>query len=418
VVGGQLQIELCDAAARAPGAPAPPPGQVVAEIATDASGTETLQLAHEGFIFDIPIDPDSWVVASGSVDLGAGTGSIAQAATRDEISAMTAARFAITVDGYELGPAGNPMFADVAGLALRLTAADGSALAVVPVTTDAAGHGNGTDHGSIVGFFSPVPWVDGAVSLDLLVDGAVVDSRPISPTAPAVGAVQVETVGGARTVSWEVEDPDADSSEGMSFTVLWSADGGETWLPAADGVSDTELTIPESAPLPGGDDVLVQVIANDGVRTGQATSATFAAPGHAPTVVIAGAPAGPIEEGELVELTAVIADPEATGRGLDIAAIDGIAWGGLSMSSVDGPLLRTRDLPLGNNTIEVVVTDSAGNEATAEVVIEVVERTSPSRDAEPVEPRANDYFNAFQCIPDSASQAVAGSCAEATTESR
>jgi hypothetical protein len=76
-------------------------------------------------------------------------------------------------------------------------------------------------------------------------------------------------------------------------------------------------------------------------------------------------------------------------------------------------VLRTSELAIGANTVTVAVADAAGNEATAEVVIEVVERTSPSRAAEPAEPRAIDYFNSFQCIPDSAEQAVADSCAEA-----
>lgn len=193
---GQLQLDLC--ISQQPAADVddagPVPGQLVAELTTNSVGMETLQIAHEGFLFDIPIDPESWIVASGSVDVESGTGELAETALRDELSPMTASRFAISLDGYELASA-------PAGLALQLAAGDGSALAVVPVADDGAGHGSGdgSGDGGSFGFVSPVPWVEGAVSLDLLVDGVVVDSQPISPTAPSVGAVQVATTCRSRS---------------------------------------------------------------------------------------------------------------------------------------------------------------------------------------------------------------------------
>ncbi len=316
---GQLQLDLCisqQSAADVDDA-APAPGQLVAEMTTNSVGMETLQIAHDGFLFDVPIDPESWIVASGSVDVDSGTGALAQAVMRGDLSPITASRFALSLDGHEV--ANSPT-----GLALQLTAADGTALAVVPVVDDGAGHGNGdgSDPARSFGFYSPVPWVEGAVSLDLLVDGIVVDSQPISPTAPSVGAVEVETIGGSRThtVHWEVDDPDPGALDEMTFTVLWSADG-ETWIPAAVDVTGTEVTIPDSAGLPGGDHVQVQVIANDGVRTGTATSASFAAADQAPRVAItpkllteaADGRHLEYEVGDVVELQAVVSDPEAGG---------------------------------------------------------------------------------------------------------
>jgi hypothetical protein len=68
---------------------------------------------------------------------------------------------------------------------------------------------------------------------------------------------------------------------------------------------------------------------------------------------------------------------------------------------------------VGTHTVTVAVTDAAGNEAIDEIVLEIAGRTSPTRATAQIEPRAVEYFNTFQCIPDSASQAVADTCAEA-----
>jgi hypothetical protein len=69
-------------------------------------------------------------------------------------------------------------------------------------------------------------------------------------------------------------------------------------------------------------------------------------------------------------------------------------------------VLTLADLPVGTHAISVEVTDAAGNASTAEVVVEIAERTSPTRATETAEPAAVDYFNTFQCIPDSAGQIV------------
>jgi hypothetical protein len=70
----------------------------------------------------------------------------------------------------------------------------------------------------------------------------------------------------------------------------------------------------------------------------------------------------------------------------------GIAWTGPTFWSTTGPVLSTRDLPVGPNTISVVVTDGDGNEARAEVVIEVFERTSPTRYTESPDPAAVEFL--------------------------
>jgi hypothetical protein len=387
--GDGIQLELCVADALPPAEPLPADplgGPVVAVHGTNAVGMETITLQAEGQTFDIPLDPETWVIASGTIDLHERTGSIAQAATRDELSPGTAGLHAETVEALAAGGAST-------AFALQLVGADGTPLVVVPVAVDGAGrpaspaHGGGAERGSATGYFSPIPWVDGATAIELVVDGAVVDSRPISATPPEV--TDVEAIAGpeATTLRWQAVDPDPGAAEGLTYTVLWSADG-ETWVPAAVDVAATELTVPTSSRFPGGTETHVQVIANDGVNTGEATSAAFAAPTHAPVVAIAGAPRGPVEQYDLVELTAVVDDPDAVG-GMDIL---GIAWTGPTFGSTTGPVLSTRDLPVGPNTISVVVTDGDGHEARAEVVIEVFERTSPTRYTESPDPAAVEFL--------------------------
>jgi hypothetical protein len=203
----------------------------------------------------------------------------------------------------------------------------------------------------------------------------------------------------------------------MTYTVLWSADG-ETWIPAAVDVTGTEVTIEDSAGLPGGDDVQVQVIANDGVLTGVATSDAFSAPDQAPRVAITpklavGVATGePLiyEVGDVVELQAVVSDPEAGGGHEGHIDVLSYSWGSSQAHLGSDPVLTLADLPVGEHTISVEVTDRAGNVSTAEVDVEITERTSPTRAAEPA---AVDYFNTFQCIPDSAGQVVGESCARA-----
>ena len=92
---GELQLDLC--ISQEPAADVndavPAPGELVAEVTTNSVGMETLEIVHEGFTFDVPVDPESWIVASGSVDVDSGTGALAQAVMQDELRSHTASRF-------------------------------------------------------------------------------------------------------------------------------------------------------------------------------------------------------------------------------------------------------------------------------------------------------------------------------------
>jgi hypothetical protein len=403
---GNYGLELCVAGGPPvddgdPG-PADLPAQLPAfEVGTNAAGMETIEIAHAGMLLEIPIAPARWLLVSGALDPAAAAGHIQQATEQVEISSVTASRFELAIDGHRTG-------ASAHGLALRLVGPGAVPLAVVPVVVDGNGHGNGTDHGSTLGFLSPVPWVDGAVAIELIVDGAVVDSRPISASAPVVGAVQVEPAGpnGDVRISWEATDADPDAERDQPFRtqVLWGVGG--TWIPIATDVTGNELIVPASMPLPGGDEVRIRVVVSDGVRTGDAMSAPFSAATHGPLVGIAGEPPGPVEQGELVELSAVVLD--AGQHDLEDISLTyrRIELEGAAGELGTGPTLDTRELPVGRNEIEVTAIDPDGNAATATVVVEVVERTTPTRRDEPPDPGAVAFLTADDFVTPTTSTTV------------
>ena len=89
--------------------------------------------------------------------------------------------------------------------ALRLVAADGTTLAVVPIVIErTATHGEAATDESTDEFRSPVPWVDGAVAVELIVDGTVVDSLPIASEPPPAPTVEVQLRGddGGVVILW------------------------------------------------------------------------------------------------------------------------------------------------------------------------------------------------------------------------
>jgi hypothetical protein len=380
----------------------------------------------DGTTVEIPLEPDRWVVASGWIDPDTATGSIGQATTRDLISEPTLDAFADAViaattpaePGAPLEPP-NPV--------LRLTDADGTAVMAVPVALH-GGHDEGQDGAE--GFFWPIPWVDGATALELVVDSTVVDSMAIAPTPPEVSNLTISVgeeairIDGALTVPDIPGSAESPAGEPM-LSVLWSNDDGESWIPVAVDVPSNELSqetppadttmqphvsedlaarfeyeIPTSTRLPGGDNVRVRVIADHGVRTGEAISEPFAAPTHPPEVAIVGLPAAPVEQYDPVELDVLIDDPE-DGSGRVSAAHVAISLGdGTTIEGEapdgGGPLFFSRDLPVGVHHVTVTVVDSDGNEAIAEGEIEVVERTSPTRytetpNAETVEFLASEF---------------------------
>lgn len=104
-----------------------------------------------------------------------------------------------------------------------------------------------------------VALMHGATQLDLL-------SASVSP--PTVAVTQPDhDWSGEQTIAWTGTDGDGDP---LQYAVMYSPDGGLTWLPLAVDAADTELTF-DTSELEG-QQVLVRVLASDGLQT-TATSA-------------------------------------------------------------------------------------------------------------------------------------------------
>ena len=247
--------------------------------------------------------------------------------------------------------------------------------------------------GSSDEFRSPVPWVDGAVAVELIVDGTVVDSLPIASEPPPTPTVEVQLRDDdAAVIQWS-SPPGGSVGDAPTFDVLWGDEGGH-WVPVATGLPGSELTIPASARLPGGDRVRVQVVATAGGRSSSAVSDPFSVPDRAPLVAIAGAPTAPIEQGDAIDLVAIVDDPEDSE--IQVACGRSTAHPSAATSARGRPRTGTgrADWPVGRHTIDLVVTDSAGNQARATAEIEVVGATSPTRQGDQPDPDAVAFLTA------------------------
>ncbi len=314
-----------------------------------------------------PSEPDAWMLVSGYVDLESGEAAIRQMAMRETIPESLRQRYLDNIVGAVTGV--SPM-----AYSLSVRTEDGGAVSRIPLDLDGAGHGDGSERGAIVGFFQVIPAAAGCSSCFVRIDhlDGEIERKQISPQSPSVGPVQVSDTGDSTLIEWTATDPDG---EPLTFDVLWSADG-EEWIHAATGISDTSLLVPQSARYPGGGAVEVRVVANDGSRTGTATSAPFTAPGHDPLLFITGVPeSGSAEQYDTVLLQAQVMDPEDKGPQPDTVVWRSDLGGELHV----GPLLRTRDLVPGLHSFTVEAADADGNAVTTGFQLQVIPRSTPTR---------------------------------------
>jgi hypothetical protein len=68
-----------------------------------------------------------------------------------------------------------------------------------------------------------------------------------------------------QKIEWRAEDRDGDQ---LSFNILYSPDGGRTWIPLANKIQETAYEV-DTSTLPGGERAFIRVIATDGFHTAQ-----------------------------------------------------------------------------------------------------------------------------------------------------
>jgi len=213
-----------------------------------------------------------------------------------------------------------------------------------------------------------LPWDPATARIALYHLGEELAARTVSAHAPAVEILSPaggETFDETLPISWQGSD--ADPGDELRYAVRYSADNGTTWETVATGLAGSSLLVTDTQALAGSTVARVQVIASDGVNTGQATSAAFSLAQHPPDVHVSEPWDGSrFEPGQTIVL-----------RGLAIDAEDGpitdpgrLVWS----SDLSGPLgsgteLAVDTLPAGVHQIRLTVTDSHGAEGWDEVSV-------------------------------------------------
>jgi hypothetical protein len=214
-----------------------------------------------------------------------------------------------------------------------------------------------------------IPWVEGATSVVLAHNDQVIDQRTVSANAPAVTVTNPAApaqweAGTIQNLAWEGSDADGDS---LSYSVLFSADGGQTWSIMATGLTTPSLAIEVDA-LAGTQDGRFRIVATDGVNTGAAESASVQIANKAPIAQINDPVAGrTFLPGALVVLQGAALDLE-DGRLPDEA----LHWSSDLQGDLGvGPSLPVNHLQPGEHVITLSVADSNGVPATAQTKITV-----------------------------------------------
>ena len=88
---------------------------------------------------------------------------------------------------------------------------------------------------------------------------------------------------GGQPIQWYADDPDGDL---LTFSILYSGDGGETWGTFTSDVQGLFFEADSSA-LPASHMARIRVLASDGLNTSHADSALFSVGNKPPLVAIA-----------------------------------------------------------------------------------------------------------------------------------
>lgn len=210
----------------------------------------------------------------------------------------------------------------------------------------------------------------GTAKFQIVKDGTVLVSVPVSDNAPTVNGVTPQTtttLAGSYTVTWIGNDPDGDN---LTYTVEYNPDvtnASSGWMILADGLETSSWT-QDFSELPGGNHAKIRVSAYDGVLYGEAQSAEFIVPLKKPEVTIDELPWGTVyNPGDDILLTAEVNDPQDGSL-----PEENIRW----TSNISGELgygseLIVENLTAGCHTITVTATNSAGLSSSATISVQV-----------------------------------------------
>ncbi len=229
------------------------------------------------------------------------------------------------------------------------------------------------DEDEVVAFALEVLFPEGAKRVVLLYRSRELASLTVSAHAPTVQVLSPnggETLDASFTVRWQASDVDGDA---LTYSVQYSADGGQTWLPLIAELTETEYTV-DIHQLPGSERAMIRVLATDGANVGEDQSdAVFNIPKKAPSPRIL-AP----EDGRWYVPTQTII-LEGTAADLEDGTLpdDALRW----TSDQDGELgvgasIAVTGLSSGYHTITLTATDSDGMEGATTITLYIADALS------------------------------------------
>lgn len=217
-------------------------------------------------------------------------------------------------------------------------------------------------------FSLAVPFNVNTAQVRITRDSQVLGVLSVSSHAPQVQVLEPagETITDRLTIRWEGSDQENDT---LFYTVQYSPDLGTTWQTLVTETPNTSLTLDDIRSLPGSDEALIRVIANDGVNTGSATSAPFTVQSQAPIIHID----TPSSQALFVPDSQIILTGGASDAEDGEVSDEGLQWllNGEIVGS--GPEAAVGGLPVGVHDVTLKATDSHGNTASASLRITVTD---------------------------------------------
>jgi len=267
---------------------------------------------------------------------------------------------------------GTPLLPVAGAYRIALNDASGTELTSVafePVKsdTDAVAPGDSTERQQSLLFTVPIPKPAVPIAEIIVSNNSVEISRVVASSNPP-SVVITQPIAGQNldtdlvTLEWQGSDVDGDA---LTYTVLYSPDGGSSWTPLAINTS-TESYELERIYMSASSDARIQVAVSDGVNTSVSTSDAFSVANSEPLVLIKQPGSGlSFANGKTVILETFAYDIEDSS--IDDSAI---TWA----SDIDSALgsgreLMTSTLATGLHTITVTVTDSAGAASTDSIIL-------------------------------------------------
>jgi hypothetical protein len=113
-----------------------------------------------------------------------------------------------------------------------------------------------------------IPLPPGTTRVSLAKGFQELDALEASASPPSLDITEPDELSGEEAITWSGSDGDGDP---LQYAVMYSPDGGDTWLPLLVDTTDSEFTFDTS--VLAGEEVLLRVLASDGLNTTTETTA-------------------------------------------------------------------------------------------------------------------------------------------------